>query len=143
MTSITETLHVPRVLMLRRANKKNLPRQEFMRTMQSRLCTKLTHDPIWTPRWSVGADQGFASWEARGRRVTARDNRRFVEAVVYRYRAGIPWRDLPDHFGDWVQPPGQDRQVGAHLGDLPRRNRTARPLQRRIFAPALTLDLGY
>jgi transposase len=33
--------------------------------------------------------------------VTARDNRRFVEAVLYRYRAGIPWRDLPDRFGDW------------------------------------------
>jgi len=28
--------------------------------------------------------------------VTARDNRRFVEAVLYRYRAGIPWRDLPE-----------------------------------------------
>src|SRR5215467_7673911 len=25
--------------------------------------------------------------------VTARDNRRFVEAVLYKYRAGIPWRD--------------------------------------------------
>src|SRR5215831_1507808 len=24
--------------------------------------------------------------------VTAQDNRRFVEAVLYRYRAGIPWR---------------------------------------------------
>src|SRR6185312_5205152 len=33
--------------------------------------------------------------------VTAADNRRFVEAVVYRYRAGIPWRDLPERFGDW------------------------------------------
>lgn len=31
---------------------------------------------------------------------TARDNRRFVEAVLYRYRAGIPWRDLPERFGD-------------------------------------------
>jgi len=31
--------------------------------------------------------------------VTARDNRLFVEAVLYRYRAGIPWRDLPEHFG--------------------------------------------
>jgi transposase len=30
---------------------------------------------------------------------TARDNRRFVEAVLYRYRAGIPWRDLPARFG--------------------------------------------
>jgi transposase len=33
--------------------------------------------------------------------VTARDNRLFVEAVWYRYRAGIPWRDLPERFGDW------------------------------------------
>jgi transposase len=33
--------------------------------------------------------------------VTARDNRLFVEAVLYRYRAGIPWRDLPERFGDW------------------------------------------
>jgi len=32
---------------------------------------------------------------------TARDNRRFVEAVLYRYRAGIPWRDLPERLGGW------------------------------------------
>ena len=30
---------------------------------------------------------------------TAKDNRLFVEAVLYRYRAGIPWRDLPERFG--------------------------------------------
>ncbi len=30
---------------------------------------------------------------------TAVDNRLFVEAVLYRYRAGIPWRDLPARFG--------------------------------------------
>ena len=35
--------------------------------------------------------------------VTAKDNRLFVEAVLYRYRAGIPWRDPPERFGDfWV-----------------------------------------
>jgi len=33
--------------------------------------------------------------------VRARDNRLFVEAVLYRYRAGIPWRDLPERFGPW------------------------------------------
>jgi transposase len=33
--------------------------------------------------------------------VTAKDNRLFVEAVIYRYRAGIAWRDLPERFGDW------------------------------------------
>ena len=31
----------------------------------------------------------------------AADNRLFVEAVLYRYRAGIPWRDLPARFGDF------------------------------------------
>ena len=33
--------------------------------------------------------------------ATAKDNRLFVEAVLYRYRAGIPWRDLPERFGNW------------------------------------------
>lgn len=33
--------------------------------------------------------------------ATAKDNRLFVEAVLYRYRAGIPWRDLPERFGDF------------------------------------------
>ena len=33
--------------------------------------------------------------------VTAKDNRLFVEAVLYRYRAGIPWRDLPERFGNF------------------------------------------
>ena len=35
--------------------------------------------------------------------VTAKDNRLFVEAVLYRYRAGIAWRDLPARFGDYRQ----------------------------------------
>jgi transposase len=33
--------------------------------------------------------------------VTAANNRLFVDAVIHRYRAGIPWRDLPESFGDW------------------------------------------
>ena len=33
--------------------------------------------------------------------VTAKDNRLFVEAVLYRYKPGIPWRDLPERFGDF------------------------------------------
>jgi len=33
--------------------------------------------------------------------VTANDNRLFVETVLYRYRTGIPWRDLPERFGDF------------------------------------------
>ena len=30
---------------------------------------------------------------------TAKDNRLFVEAVLYRYRTGISWRGLPERFG--------------------------------------------
>lgn len=33
--------------------------------------------------------------------ATGQDNRLFVEAVLYRYRAGIAWRDLPPRFGDF------------------------------------------
>jgi transposase len=32
---------------------------------------------------------------------TAADNRLFVDAVIYRYRTGIPWRDLPERYGYW------------------------------------------
>jgi len=32
---------------------------------------------------------------------TAADNRLFVEALIYRYRTGIPWRDLPERYGAW------------------------------------------
>ena len=33
--------------------------------------------------------------------ATTKNNRLFVDAVLYRYRAGIPWRDLPARFGDF------------------------------------------
>jgi transposase len=36
---------------------------------------------------------------------TATDKRLFVEAVLYRYRAGVPWRDWPERFGDWKNVP--------------------------------------
>ena len=28
-------------------------------------------------------------------------NRNFVDAVIWKFRTGVPWRDLPEHFGDW------------------------------------------
>lgn len=31
----------------------------------------------------------------------AKDTRLFVEAVLFRFRAGIAWRDLPRRFGNW------------------------------------------
>ena len=57
-------------------------------------------------RYALRDDQWDRIWELLpGQRchrgVTATDNRLFVEAVLYRYRAGVPWRDLPERFGDW------------------------------------------
>ena len=39
--------------------------------------------------------------KASDRGVTARDNRLFLEAVLWRVRVGGPWRDLPSGFGEW------------------------------------------
>jgi len=33
--------------------------------------------------------------------VTAKDNRLFLEAVLWIVRCGAPWRDLPSEFGHW------------------------------------------
>lgn len=33
--------------------------------------------------------------------VTAKDNRRFLEGVLWIARTGSPWRDLPSEYGHW------------------------------------------
>jgi transposase len=33
--------------------------------------------------------------------VTAKDNRLFINAVLWIAKTGAPWRDLPDRFGPW------------------------------------------
>ena len=38
---------------------------------------------------------------SRSRGVTAKDNRLFLEAVLWKVRVGAPWRDLPPSFGAW------------------------------------------
>lgn len=43
----------------------------------------------------------LCSGKASERGVTGRDNRLFVEAVLWIARTGSPWRDLPQHFGAW------------------------------------------
>ena len=32
---------------------------------------------------------------------TAKDNRAFLEAVLWTGRTGAPWRDLPSRYGNW------------------------------------------
>ena len=33
--------------------------------------------------------------------ATGKDNRLFLEAVLWRVRTGLPWRDLPTDLGNW------------------------------------------
>ena len=33
--------------------------------------------------------------------ATARDNRLFIDAVLWVAKTGAPWRDLPERFGNW------------------------------------------
>ena len=61
--------------------------------------------------------------------VTAADNRRFADAVLYRYRTGIPWRDLPETPGDWNNTTGalaDGLLVGSGKTRLPCWRRTPR-----------------
>lgn len=34
-------------------------------------------------------------------RNSDRGNRLFVDAGIWKFPAGAPWRDLPEHFGGW------------------------------------------
>jgi transposase len=57
----------------------------------------------------------------RGNRF--RDHRTIVEGVVYRFRTGIAWRDLPERFGPWqtVWKPTPPVLRGRHVGPDPHR----------------------
>jgi hypothetical protein len=48
----------------------------------------------------MGAHREFAPWGGTVG-VTAKNKQLFVEPVLYRYRASIPWCDLPERFHDF------------------------------------------
>ncbi|MFC3243557.1 transposase [Gordonia humi] len=39
------------------------------------------------------------AWTKSGRPY--RDHRQVLEGIIWRYRAGSPWRNLPTEFGSW------------------------------------------
>lgn len=50
-------------------------------------------------QWSLIESMLPAPTGRKGRPFT--DARTMVEAIIYRYRCGIAWRDLPQVFGPW------------------------------------------
>ncbi|WP_425432320.1 IS5 family transposase [Haloechinothrix alba] len=50
-------------------------------------------------QWSLIEDMLPRPTGRRGRPFS--DARTMVEAIIYRYRTGIAWRDLPEVFGPW------------------------------------------
>ncbi|WFR67693.1 IS5 family transposase [Curtobacterium flaccumfaciens] len=58
----------------------------------------MSRDLIFDETWAV-IDPLFPASEDEGRPPV--DRRVVVEAVVWRFRTGAPWRDLPERFGHW------------------------------------------
>ncbi|MBU8580028.1 IS5 family transposase [Brevibacterium luteolum] len=50
-------------------------------------------------QWALIADYLPAPTGKRGRPFS--DPRQMIEGIIYRYRTGIAWRDLPETFGKW------------------------------------------
>ena len=50
---------------------------------------------------SVGSDLGLMPCSDGKRGKPFRDHRQVVEGIIYRYRTGVAWRDLPEEFGPW------------------------------------------
>src|ERR1700682_6272464 len=46
-----------------------------------------------------------------------RGNRLFVEAVIWKFRAGAPWRDLPERFGGWSNTHRRFSRWAGRLGE--------------------------
>jgi len=67
----------------------------------------VVRDAGWVSRDSVLTDGQWARIQpllpsSDGRRGRPfRDDRRVVEGIIYRYRCGIAWRDVPGGFGPW------------------------------------------
>ncbi|MER8226284.1 transposase [Streptomyces sp. NPDC094143] len=52
--------------------------------------------------WGCGR-LGSLEQEGIGGRVAGRwrDHRQVLEGIVFKFRTGVPWRDLPERFGPW------------------------------------------
>ncbi|MBT2896243.1 transposase [Streptomyces sp. McG3] len=58
-----------------------------------------------------------------------RDHRQVIDAIAFKYRTGLPWTDLPEHFGSWKgvrRTPGAVRWSASRRHRLPGRSAMAR-----------------
>jgi transposase len=69
------------------------------RVTRTEAATMMRRHEITDDQWDAIKD--FLPGKAGDRGVTAKDNRLFVNAVMWIAKTGAPWRDLPEHFGAW------------------------------------------
>ncbi len=53
----------------------------------------MLNDEQWTKLYTILLETS--------RIYNKKDHRKTFEGILYRMRAGCPWRDLPEYFGDW------------------------------------------
>jgi transposase len=56
---------------------------------------------LTNPIWEELAPRVEAAKRSRAGTKPELSDRLFLEAVLFRARTGLPWRDLPEEFGDW------------------------------------------
>lgn len=66
----------------------------------------VVRDAGWVTRTDVVSDDLWSVIEplmpgGRRRGRPWNDHRRTLEGIIWRYRTGSPWRDLPEEFGAW------------------------------------------
>jgi len=65
-------------------------------------------------------------------------DRELIDAVLYRAKTGIPWRDLPERFGPWKTAQAA-RHCGGRMAAVARR--TVHLTQRQIHESTVPRDL--
>jgi len=63
-------------------------------------CWGMSRDQVLTdPQWAL-IEPLLPSSKGKASRPF-RDHRQVLEGIVFRYRTGCPWRDVPERFGPW------------------------------------------
>jgi transposase len=69
-----------------------------MRSLVCSICSTMVRRQLEQGQWSR-VETVLRALRGAGRR--AKDDRNFIEAVLWWRRTGVPWRDLPEEFGPW------------------------------------------